>query len=104
MWDELQLIFPLTLLCTFCVKLTKAILEEEVKLLSSWGPGSGWSLLLSPGPFEEKPRACVRNGKNVVVRELLLGQISWVKDAGGRNIDDESCVPTADRIIRQARH
>lgn len=25
-----------------------------------------------------------------------------MKDAGGRNIDDESCAPTADQIIRQA--
>lgn len=53
-------------------------------------------------PLKEKPRPRLRNGKNLEVSQFLLWQISWVKEAGGRNIHDESCAPPSDWIIRQA--
>lgn len=67
------------------------------------GPGRGWPLLLSPGPFERKTKGLLKEWKEFSSQSLLW-PVSWVKDAGGRNINDESCAPTADRIIKQAAH
>lgn len=82
MWDGPQLIFPLILLCTFCMKLTKAVLVEEVELLSCLGPGRGWSLLLSPGPFEIKAKGLLKEWKEFSSQSApavanLVGEGCW---------------------------
>lgn len=67
-----QLFFSFILLCPFHMKPTKAVLLEEVELLSCLGPGVGRFLLHFPSPFESKTKAWLRNGKNFAVSQFLL--------------------------------
>lgn len=57
-----ELIFPLTLLWTFHIKLTKTVLLD-VELLSCLGLGTGWFLLFSPSPFERKVKGLIKEWK-----------------------------------------
>lgn len=56
------LIFPLTLLRTFHIKLTKAVLLV-VELSSCLELGTGWLLLHSPSPFERKAKGLIKKWK-----------------------------------------
>lgn len=86
------------------MKPTKAVLLEEVELLSCLGPGKGWFLLRSPNPFEIKANVLIKEWKEFCSQSVpaainLLGEGFEVRD-----INDNSYASTVEWIIKQTSY